>query len=422
MAAKPLRFLHAANTCLDAPLHGVGPVSDEIREIVQDATLTAFDRIVSTAIDKDVDALLITGNTFDAHCASLAAEVALRDGFDRLADRNIPVFVAPGQTDPATSWRELPRLPDNVTVFGDTDEPPVDLTDHGQLLATLLPVTAETEIEPQELDDILRGRTNSKGGRPFVIGLLLTDREAAPHERSKLNPARYAALDWLVCPAGTNTDLFPLTDGHIHSQASPQGLCSAETGARGVTLLEVDSHRKTRRLSIPVAPVRWERIVQPVDGVRGRDDLLERMLAQLERVPDFKGELVRIIDWQLDRTSGAAHGWESESVAQELAAALTELTDQPDGLRYVHHVRPMEPDLTLIDPTHREVLTELLLALERRSSIDHSAHARWLTDAKVGDLLSTGRSDPWTDSISPELVKTRAKELSWKWFASVGKK
>lgn len=422
MAAKPLRFLHAANLRLDAPLHNAGPLDDEIREIVQTATLTAFDRVVSTAIDKDVDALLITGNTFDAGDPSLAAEVAMRNGFSRLDERQIPVFVTPGQIDPASAWHELPRLPENVTVFADVDEAAVDLTDHGHLLATLFPVTAETAIEPQELANIIGGRTNAKGDRPFVVGLLLTDPHSGNRDRSRLNPARFAALDWLVCPAGTNTDLLPLTDGHVHSQASPQGISIAETGAHGATLLEVDSHRKTRRVSIPLAPVRWERIVQPIDGFRNRDDLLERMLAQLERLSDFKGELVRIVHWKLDRTSGDAHGWESDSAARELATALTELSDQPDGLRYVHHVDALEPDLTLVEPGHREVLTELLLALERRTSIDHGTFAKWLSDAKVSDLLTAGRWEHWTEAVSPEHVKTRARELSWKWFASVGKK
>lgn len=422
MAAKPLRFLHAANLRLDVPLRGTGDVEDEIREIVQSATLTAFDRVVSTAIDKDVDALLITGNSFDASDASLAAEVTMRDGFSRLAERHIPVFVTPGQIDPAAAWSELPRLPDNVTVFTDVDETPVDLTDHGHLLATLLPVTAETAIAPQELDDIIRGRTNSRGDRPFVIGMLLTDRVTTHHDRHTLSPARFAALDWLVCPAGTNTGSLPLTDGHIHSQASPQGINTSESGAHGVTLLEVDSHHKTRQIPIPLAPVRWERIIQPIDGARCRDDLLERMLAQLERLPDFKGELVRIVDWTLNRTSGDANGWETDAAARELAIALTELSDQPDGLRYVHHVQAVEPDLTLVEAAHREVLTELLLSLELRSSIDRDAFSKWIADAKVGNVLTAGRWERWVDAISPEQVKVRARELSWKWFASVGKK
>lgn len=421
MASKPLRLLHAANVRLDCPLRGVGTVSEEIREIVDTATLIAFDRIVTASIDKDVDALLITGNTFDAGYPSLAAEVAMRDGFDRLAERHIPVFITPGDMDPVSAWHELPRLPDNVTVFGDVHDAAVDLTDHGHLLATLLPVTADTSIDPEELANILGGRTNQKGERPFVVGLLL-DRQKGGHDRYKLVPSRFAALDWLVCAAGTDTDSLPLTDGHIHTQVSSQGLSLAEAGANGITLLEVDSNRKTKKTSIPLAPVRWEKIVQPIDHVRGRDDLLERMLAQLERLPHFKGELVRIVQWNLERTSGDANGWDLESTAKEIADALTETTDRPDGLRYLHRVHPLEPDLTLIEPAHREVLTEYLLALERRAPANQSAFAKWIAEARVGDVLNSNRWEPWAEAISPEQVTERAQQLGWKWFATIGKK
>lgn len=426
MAAKPLRFLHAANLQLDCPLRGTGPLDDEIREIVEVATLTAFERVVSTAIERDVDALLITGNTFDAAYASLSAEVAMREGFARLDERNIPVFVSPGELDPATAWIELPRFPDNVTIFTDVDEPPVDLTDNGHLLATLLPVTAESSIEPQELANIIGSRTNSKGDRPFVIGLLLAD---APHverpehaERIRLSATRFAALDWLACPAGIHSDRLPLTDGHVHSQTCPQGISLQDSGVRGISLLEVDSQRKTKRISLPLAPVRWERMVQQIDHAKGRDDLLERMLIQLERLPDYKGELVRIVDWKLDRTSGDACGWELDSNAKELAAALTEFSDQPDGLRYVHRVHALEPDLTLVEPGHREVMTEFLLALERRAPVDQSVYEKWLTDAHVADQLKSGRWERWAESIEVSRVKERARDLGWKWFATIGKK
>ena len=47
MAAKPLRLLHAANLQLDCPLQHVAGLHDDARDIIDIATLTAFDRLVS---------------------------------------------------------------------------------------------------------------------------------------------------------------------------------------------------------------------------------------------------------------------------------------------------------------------------------------------------------------------------------------
>jgi DNA repair protein SbcD/Mre11 len=422
MAAKPLRLLHAANLQLDCPLRGIGSVRDEVREIVETATLTAFERIVMTSLEKDVDALVITGNTFDASYPSLAAEVALRDGFSRLAERQIPVFIVPGRIDPGSAWQEMPPLPKNVTVFLDPGETPIDLTDHGHLLATILPVTAETSIEPEELANIHGVRNPARGDRPFMVGLLLTDHVVEKQTRPRLSPARFAALDWLLCPAGADTDSLPLTDGHVFAQAAPQGMSPSEKGAHGATLLEVDSNRKTKKTAISLAPVRWEQINQTVDNISSQQALVERMIAHLERLPLLKGEALRIIEWQLDRSSSDTLGWATEAATNELSAALTEISDHPEGLRYVHRIHPVELDLSLIEPAHREVLTEYLLALERRGSVDQRAFSKWLSDAHVGEVLKSGDWELWTQSIQPDQVKDRAKLLGWNWFSTIGKK
>ena len=70
MAVKPLRMLHAANLRLDCPLQHITALQEDVRDIVENASLAVFDRLVSLAIERDVDALLITGNSFDASVAS----------------------------------------------------------------------------------------------------------------------------------------------------------------------------------------------------------------------------------------------------------------------------------------------------------------------------------------------------------------
>ena len=418
MAAKPLRLLHAANLQLDCPLQHVAGLDDDARDIIDIATLTAFDRLVSLAIERDVDALLVTGNSFDASVASLPAEVALRNGFERLDERQIPVFVTPGKLDPASAWLELPALPANVTLLTDLEEPPIDLTDRGRLLATLLPVTVDSSVEPYELENLFESRANNVIDRPFVVGLLLPDRPSVRNAPS----SRFAALDWLACSVSEATSELPLTDAIVNAQAGPQGMSFEETGPRGAMLLEVDAQRRIKQALIPLAPVRWERITQSLDGVRNRDDLLERMLAAVERLSDLPGELLRFIDWKLDRTSGEANGWEADAAVTELAAALTQLTDQPAGLRYVHRIQPLDPDLSLIESGHRELLTEYLLALDRRSPVEQGAMSRWLAEARLGEVLKSNRWEHWADSVAPETVAARAQELGWQWFATIGKR
>ena len=419
MAAKPLRLLHAANLRLDCPLQQFGTWTDDVRDVLESATLVAFDRLVSLAIERDVDAVMITGNSFDAGVASLSAEVVLRTGFERLNERSIPVFVTPGKLDPLAAWDDLPSLPENVTILADAGETPIDLMDHGRHLATLIPVTADSSVEPHELDNILAARSAHASDRPFVVGLGLPLRESM---RAKL-ASRYAALDWLACAAGDDVAAhLPLTDGTVNAQEGPQGLSVDESGPRGATLLEVDTQRRIKQTLIPLGPVRWERITQSLDRVTSRDDLLERMMAAVERLPSPPGELLRIVHWTLDRTTGETRGWEMESAIRELAASLTELTDQPEGLRYIHQIQPLDPDLSVIDAANRELLTEYLLALDRRSPIERPVMARMLAESKLSDVLKSSRWEQWADSVEPEAIAERAQQLGWQWFTMIGKR
>ena len=419
MATKPLRLLHAANLRLDCPLQQFGNWSDDVRDLLDSATFVAFDRLISLAIERDVDALLVTGNSFDASVASLSAEVALRTGFERLAERSIPVFVTPGVIDPLAAWRDMPSLPANVTLLADAEEAPIDLTDRGRTLATLIPVTADSAVEPYELDNILSLKRMQAADRPFIVGLALPI-TSSMRERVA---SRYAALDWLGCAAGDNVaSTLPLTDGTINPQGGPQGLSIDESGPCGAMLLEVDGHRRLRQMSIPLGPVRWERLTQSLDRVVTRDDLLERMMSAVERLTAPPGELARIIHWKLDRTTGETRGWESESAIQELAASLTELTDQPSGLRYIHQIQPLDPDLSLVEAAHRELLTEYLLALDRRTPLERSSLTRWLAEAKLGETIKANHWEQWADAITPEAVAERAQKMGWNWFTTIGKR
>lgn len=418
MAAKPLRLLHAANLRLDCPLQQFGTWSDNVRDLLETATFTAFDRLISVALERDVDALLITGNSFDAAAASLSAEVALRTGFGRLNERSIPVFVTPGRLDPAGAWHDLPNLPENVTLLSSAEDAPVDLVDRGRHLATLIPVTSETAVEPHELENIFASRAAHASDRPFVIGLATPLRES-----QRANLARFAALDWFACAAGDDVAAnLPLTDGTINAQNGPQGLSINEAGPCGATCLEVDAQRRIKQSFVPLGPVRWERITQSLDRVASRDDLLERMMAAVERLASPPGELLRIIHWKLDRTTGETRGWEMEAAIQELVNSLTELTDQPGGLRYIHQIQPLEPDLSLIEPAHRELLTEFLLALDRRSPVERASMNKWLAEAHLGDVFKSSRWEQWADTVAPEVIAERAQQLGWQWFATIGKR
>ena len=178
MAWEPLRFLHAAGLWLDHPPSGIGPLPDDLRRIAEDATLTAFDRLIDVAIERQVDLVLLAGDTFDDADGSLRAQVALSDGCSRLKEQGIRVFAVPGAVDAPLAWRTLGQLPENLTCLLARDDEPVAFVRDGQLVATI--ARAETSRLTAPSGELHRIRAESSRRHPFAIGLSCLDVSQAP--------------------------------------------------------------------------------------------------------------------------------------------------------------------------------------------------------------------------------------------------
>ena len=139
MAFEPQRFIHAANVRLDVPVsvQSSEALSDELRIAFEDATLTSFDDVIQACLTHQVDFLLLSGNIFVEADRSLRARLALLNGFDTLAEEKIPVYVLPGDADPAEAWRAIPELPDNVYICFSSNPEPHEVIRNGHVIATV---------------------------------------------------------------------------------------------------------------------------------------------------------------------------------------------------------------------------------------------------------------------------------------------
>src|SRR5580765_1591643 len=114
---EPVRFIHAADLHLDSPFRGLAHAAPELRDSLQAATLGAFERIVSHTIESKADFLVIAGDLYDSRDRSLRALVSFRRQMERLAERDISVYIVHGNHDPLNGWGSDFHLPPNVTTF-----------------------------------------------------------------------------------------------------------------------------------------------------------------------------------------------------------------------------------------------------------------------------------------------------------------
>lgn len=417
MSANIVKFLHAADVQLDCPLRGLGQVPRDTLELLATATLIAWERLIDAAITHGVDALLLTGNTFDAAAESLAADVALRQGFERLLERDIPVFVVPGRLDPLMAWQEIPALPDNVTIFDSPWDASVDLTDSGQLLARILPVSAITDVSPPEWHRLQGTLKGARDATAITVGLLWTDGSETDDVAVDPEARRLASVHVLVCGQEVPDSALPLIDGTVHRQAAPQGMLAEATGPCGATLLQFDSQRQLSRRFVPLGPVRRERLTIKLEQARHRDELCEQMLALVEELPATPGEQMRIIRWSFTGSAAIRQRLDfQEATAAELLETLTGLTDQPGGLRYIHEAVPLWQEQT-VPVELGELWRDYLEYFDERPPLNHDELRAMAAELRP---QQTQRSGPWERGVTqldPTAVHQRARRYARKWFA-----
>ena len=255
------RFLHAADLHLDTPFTGMRRVDTSLVATLRDATTRAFDNLVKAALEHSVAFVVIAGDIYDGPERGVRAQLAFRNGLDRLAQAGIPSFVVHGNHDPVEDgWSAVRKWPDGVTVFGSESVATVPVERDGQRLALIHGIS----YARRETKDNLALGFRRDQAECFQVGALHCNAGAhadyAPYSPCSVDDLVRAGLDYWAL-------------GHVHLRqflheggpwiAYPgnlQGLSPkpSELGAKGALLVDVDDGQVASVDFLPVDVVRFD--------------------------------------------------------------------------------------------------------------------------------------------------------------------
>ncbi|HET9942464.1 MAG TPA: DNA repair exonuclease, partial [Terriglobia bacterium] len=202
---ESLRFIHAADLHLDSPFRGLANTSTKLRDELQAATLGAFARVVDHTIESNADFLVLAGDLYDSRDRSLRALVAFRRQMERLAERDISVYIVHGNHDPLNGWGSEFQLPPNVTTFAGkpATEPVIR---RGKEIARVTGISYARERVTENLAANMRPDSDA----PFSVGLLHAN------VAGQIGHADYApvTLEELIT---SGFDYWAL--GHVHTRS-----------------------------------------------------------------------------------------------------------------------------------------------------------------------------------------------------------
>lgn len=321
------RFLHAADLHLGSPLKSLGnAIGEKERQRFQLLVNEAFDRLVQTAIDEQVDFVLLAGDVYDSADRDPGAQRRFLLGLRRLTEKKIRVFMVHGNHDPLTRDIKNGLLPEGVVVFpaGKLGVETVKMRNGAEV--TVAGVSYSKTHEEQNFVPLFAGLS----GRT-IVGVLHTNvggntqhGNYAPCSVSDLeqSPVHYWALGHIHLRTVKQTPrgwwAYP---GNLQGRSTK----AAETGPKGVLIVDVDqSGSISEPRFVECSTVRFARVevgMEDVAEVGGVDDKvgahLQTLVSESGGVPHLvrleltgQTDITELLDspkWDLDQTLAEAN-------------------------------------------------------------------------------------------------------------------
>jgi DNA repair protein SbcD/Mre11 len=296
-----VRFLHAADLHIDSPLGGLtayeGAPVDEIRG----ATRRAAENLVRTALEQEVDLVVLAGDIFDGDWRDFGTGLFWVGQLARLHDAGIPVVMVAGNHDAASEISRHLTMPPNVTKLSEA-KPETKVFDDievaviGQGYAKRA-VTADLAGSFPDADRAL-----------FTIGLLHTSLDGRPGH------ANYAPCD-IEGLRAKGYQYWAL--GHVHQReqvchdpwivfpGNLQGRHAKELGPKGATVVTVEGSEVCEVEHVELDEVRWHLCEVDATAMVSVDDVLVALTDAFEATVERSGHRLAAVRVRVAGSSSA---------------------------------------------------------------------------------------------------------------------
>ena len=257
-----MRFIHAADIHLDSPLHGLSAYADAPADMLRNATREAFSKLVSVAVDEQVDFMVIAGDLYDGTWRDHNTGIFFCREMGRLRRAGIPVYVLFGNHDAESEMTSQLQLPDNVHTFS-TRKPQTFRID-----ALKVALHGHSFREKAVTTNLVTAYPPPVAGY-FNIGVLHTALEGgsmhasyAPCSVAELHAKEYhywalGHVHEYALWQETSTIVFP---GNL------QGRNIRETGRRGAVIVTVSETEEVSVERLFIDVLRWESVSVDASG------------------------------------------------------------------------------------------------------------------------------------------------------------
>lgn len=332
IVTRGITFLHAADLHLDSPFKGLARVPEEIFKEITQSTFVAFERLVETAITKQVDFILLAGDLFDNERQSLKAQIKLRDLFTTLKHYHIQVFLSHGNHDYTNGNRYPITYPDNVSVFPDETVRVFPYERNGEKLASVYGFSYENQaVLSKKVKEFVPQGDQTVFHIAMLHGSTYTNTEHDTY-------APFALADLQE----KNFDYWAL--GHIHKRSvltehppaiypgNIQGRHRKESGEKGCYYVEL-SETGANYSFIPLQSIRFETLTVDISDCTEAHQLEEVLQRKLQTLDMSDPQLMML---SLSTSVTEHNRWEADGVLDEVIEWINEAYEKRSNWIYIY--------------------------------------------------------------------------------------
>ncbi len=265
---REISFIHAADIHLGSTLNLGGQYSDQISDHIDNAIYNTFTRICDQAIENMVDFVIFAGDVYDQESRSVKANAFFNEQCQRLASKNIPVYIIAGNHDPLTGYSNLLEMPDNVHLFTEKQPESKKVYDrNGELIAAISGFSYRNRAESQKVHlgyDPLPGVWN--------IGLLHTQLENDNKNYIPSSLKELIDIDgfhyWALGHIHKYNLLYKSRNKAVVYPGIPQGRDMGEEGLGGAVLLRLLPDSEPELTFLSLSSVIYQKIEIPIDSIK----------------------------------------------------------------------------------------------------------------------------------------------------------
>jgi len=446
---------------LDHQLRDTGPLSDALREIAQDATLTTFDRIIDLCIEKSVDFLLLTANTFHQRDRSLRAQTTMCSGFRKLDEAGVQVVAVVGDSDPMASWMQIGNLPDNVMLFDTSADESLSIEGELETLAMISvaeyadssmnsgyelqnhpfsiavydgPVEfvsendvsdADAEVADEQYEDESEEPYSSSAPEPAEASVDYETDETEDAEEIVVNElgevremlSQYAGDYLAICDAQKSFTV-DAASGIAHDPGMPQGINPRQSGPHGCTLVEIDEYKNVLLKPIRLASVRWERPEISIEPGMSQDQLAHMIREEFSKFEIYGSESLWLVHWVIRGSGDLFEALHREEVQAALKTSFAQQLHFNDSIPFQHEIHLLPKWAFDSDSEASVLMMDFLASLESELPLDVDSLIHVVDSAHQLQAPWSGRLRALATKLDPEAVAACAFREGVEWFQS----